>query len=225
MRIIFFLLLFLLAVFVLIIILLFFNVSFTIFYSDGFKYLKFKFLFINKKIRLDKKKKLKDNKAIDIENKKEKINIEIDESEILESIKDEIEKEDKLESIYKNIEFYKDIINKSLYGIKKLFKHLYIENVNIGVLIYKGDPFDTAIHYGKFSAYIYSTLSYISNIANIDIKRCDVRPNFVNDEEFIKFSCKIVIKPVIILIIALKVGFVFLKYKLKTKLKGKRDFK
>lgn len=225
MRIIFFLLLFLLAVFVFIIILLFFNLHLTVFYSNGFKYLKFKFLFINKKIRLDKKKKLKDDKILDIENKKEKIDVKIDESEILESIKDEIEKEDKLESIYKNVEFYKDIIDKSIYGIKKLFKHLYIENVNIGILIYKGDPFDTAINYGQVSAYVYSTISYISNIANIDIKRCDIRPNFVNDEEFIKFSCKILIKPVIILLIALKVGFVFLKYKLKTKLKEKRSFK
>ncbi|WP_367926111.1 DUF2953 domain-containing protein [uncultured Ruthenibacterium sp.] len=88
--------------------------------------------------------------------------------------------------------------------IRVLLKFVQIRDIRIVYPIHGEDAAQTAIRYGRFQAYLGSTLGVLQNFLNLHFKQVDILPDFNDNCEYRRyFYCKIQAIPFIIVIVAL----------------------
>jgi len=106
------------------------------------------------------------------------------------------------------------LLSKAFNRTKKLFKKTYFKEFELNVSISGKDASDTGIKYGNYSALIYTLLKQLSSILNLEIKKVDIEPDFIKENEDIEYSVKfkIKVKLISLLIFAIVIGLMILKF-------------
>lgn len=172
--------------------------SFSIVYDGDFE-LKIRYLFLCFRIFPPKEKKHRKSKN----KKKQKSEKEKPQEEKKNSVFDFV-KEKGLSGL---TEMLKSLANTVENAVSSITKHLVISKLDVNVLVVGEDAADTAMKYGYICSAVYPLISIIDN----HVKKCKHSENIVagfNDPEM-KIVCavKIRIKPIFLLITAVKTAF------------------
>lgn len=111
----------------------------------------------------------------------------------------EQKQETKKEKFLFSADLIKPVISITIYAFQEIVKTairfaktLKIYDVKIALLITGEDASDTAIQYGKTSAYIYSIYALLQNYKKIGRQaKIEIQPNFISQEKSTAFSFKV----------------------------------
>lgn len=92
--------------------------------------------------------------------------------------------------------------------LKFIIKHLKVYDLDLRIFVATDDAAKTAIEYGVVSTAVYNALQLVSNITNLKLKKVDLFSDFESKKSKLKFSVKIKISPIFLIISAI----VILKY-------------
>lgn len=125
------------------------------------------------------------------------------------------EKIDKLKDL---IEKVKIIWSSSQKGLKRLFKHIYIDGIVIDFVIAEGDAYDTAMRYGTVNAVAYNAINAVRFLFPVTVKTVYIVCDFDGKESRYDGELKVTLRPTIIFSAVFSVLFGLLKnYKSLTK--------
>jgi len=194
------------------------------------KYLFFTIYPMKKKIRPEKSKKKKD-KSPPAEEAVRDSTAEISEApqssesgEITENAeisenKDEADKDGKKkkESLSEKLDKLRDIIEKvkiiwgfSKKPLRKIFTHIYLDNLFIDFIIAGEDAHKTAVSYGTVNAAVYSAISAVRQLFPITFKTVDIVCDFDRKEPVYDCGVNVTMRPSTALSAAFAVLFGFI---------------
>ncbi|MEG1778600.1 MAG: DUF2953 domain-containing protein [Oscillospiraceae bacterium] len=131
---------------------------------------------------------------------------------------------EKTQNISETIEMVLDILRALPKAIKLLLKSFCIYDLQLTMTIGREDAHQTALTFGKMSAYIYSIFAVLNNIFKIKVKSMVIQPDFYGEEKNdVNASVKIVLIPIIAIIAAIYFAVAFLKDDKKTYTNSKED--
>lgn len=134
-------------------------------------------------------------------NEKEKKNKEKKKDKSKEPLSDKI---DKLVDIIEKVKIIWNVSKKHLLNI---FKHIYIEELMIDFLVADEDAYNTAMNYGRINAAVYNLINLIRTFFTVTIKTVDIVCDFDAKEPIYDISTKITVKPATILSAAFGILF------------------
>ncbi len=114
---------------------------------------------------------------------------------------------DKIDKLCDIIEKVKIIWNVSKKHLLNIFKHIYIEELMVDLLIADEDAYKAAMNYGKINAAVYNLINFIRTFFTVTIKTVDIVCDFDSKESIYDFSTKITVKPSTILSAAFGILF------------------
>ncbi|MDQ5984176.1 MAG: hypothetical protein RUMPE_01215 [Eubacteriales bacterium SKADARSKE-1] len=174
-------------------ILIFCPISFDISFEDTFS-MRCKFLFISFSVYPQKeKKKIRKNLQKNY-NKNNKVR--------------DIIKEKGLNGFLKLV---KKLVSISISVVKSLFKHLYIDNLDLNVMVAEEDAAATATRYGQVCSIVYPALNILLKNNYKQSYSVIIYPSFTEHKSKVTLKMKAHIKLIYILICAVKAFFKFIK--------------
>lgn len=129
---------------------------------------------------------------------------------------------EKKPSFLKDFETIKQLLGKATRGMLTVLKSLKITNVLLEMSVGASNPALTGILYGQLCAGVYSAKAFMDSLFHIEYKKIVTQPDFVNDKVQVNFSCIIALRPIIIVVIGIQIGFVIVKRWIKYKFAKKR---
>ncbi len=102
-----------------------------------------------------------------------------------------------------------DVGSKLLPLVGKLCRHIVFYDLHLRILVAGEDAAVTAINCGRYNGWIggvYATLQHLFTLKDPDIV---IRPDFTGTETQIDFRCKIRLRPLIALVMAIRMAAVF----------------
>lgn len=116
----------------------------------------------------------------------------------------------KLDKLSELIEKIKIIWGFSEKRLRKIFTHIYIENLMIDFVIAGEDACKTAVSYGTVNAAVYNGISLISSLFRTDIKSVDIACDFDGKKSLYNAAADITARPSTLLAAVLGIfgGFV-----------------
>lgn len=117
---------------------------------------------------------------------------------------------EKLDKLSELIEKIKIIWGFSEKRLRKIFTHIYIENLMIDFVIAGEDACKTAVSYGTVNAAVYNCISLISSLFRTDIKSVDIACDFDGKKSLYNAAADITARPSTLLAAVLGIfgGFV-----------------
>lgn len=158
----------------------------------------------------------------EVEAKREAARKEAEAAENLQETEKSKEKlSEKIDKLSDLIEKAKIIWGLSKKGLKRLFKHIYIDGIVIDFVIAEGDAYDTAMRYGTVNAVTYNVINAVRFLFSVTIKTVDIACDFDGKGSRYDGELKITIRPATIFSVAFSILFGLLKN--YSKLMGKRS--
>lgn len=118
---------------------------------------------------------------------------------------------DKLDKLSELIEKIKLIWGFSEKHLRKIFTHIYIENLMIDFIIAGEDACKTAVSYGAVSAGVYNVIAVISTVFRTKVKSVDIACDFDRKKPVYNAAANITARPSTLLAAALGLLAGFLK--------------
>ncbi len=165
--------------------------------------IKIKFLFFSFTLFPKKEKKNVNNKTIKKNDKEKDEKLKVKENKISGIIKEK--------GFGGFLKILKEIIKIVLGSAKELFKKIYIDFIDLSIVVVGEDAADTAIKYGK----VYSFISFASSVllknSDLNNSHINIVPGFNFEESKVNCATKIHFIPLSIVKIALCMLFNFIK--------------
>ncbi len=102
---------------------------------------------------------------------------------------------EKIEGIENIIEKVKAIWDSSHKGLKKLFMHIYFDDIVIDFRIAGEDAYKTAVTYGRINAAVYNVIAVLLTFFKTKIRSVDIVCDFVGKKSVYDGEVKITIRP------------------------------
>lgn len=118
---------------------------------------------------------------------------------------------DKLDKLSELIEKIKIIWGFSEKRLRRIFTHIYIENIMIDFVIAGEDACKTAVSYGTVSAAVYNGISLVSTLFHTGIKSVDISCNFDGNKPVYDAAADITARPSTLLAAVLGIFGGFIK--------------
>lgn len=99
--------------------------------------------------------------------------------------------------------------------IKKLLRHIKIDHVTLDATVCAEDAAQTAIAYGKVCSAAYPVLAYLNSCAKIGFKQININSDFSGNKPEFKFSARVSLQLIFLLIAAYRVYSEYKKFVLK----------
>lgn len=128
---------------------------------------------------------------------------------------------EKVDRLTELIEKIKIIWGSSQKGLKRLFKHIYIDGIVIDFVIAEGDAYDTAMRYGTVNAVTYNVINAVRFLFPVTVNTVDIACDFDGKKSSYDGEVKVTVRPATIFASAFSVLFGLLKN--YSKLTGKRS--
>ncbi len=106
------------------------------------------------------------------------------------------EKLDKLKDIIEKVKIIWSVSKKRL---KRIFTHIYIDDLMIDFVIAGGDAYETAMNYGRISAVTYNAITAVRLLFPITVKTVDIVCDFDGKKSVYDCEVKITARPATIL--------------------------
>lgn len=137
---------------------------------------------------------------------------------------------ERLDDISGILEKVKAVWDSSKKGLKKLFLHIYFEDIVVDFTIAGDDAYKTAVNYGRISAAVYNIIAVMSEIFKTKVRSVDIVCDFVGTKSVYNGEVKITIRPSTILSVVFMILFGLIRnYKIllgkKPKVKNQPDVK
>lgn len=140
------------------------------------------------------------------------------EEEAGESEKNKEKLSEKIDKLSDLIEKVKIIWGLSQKGLKRLFKHIYIDGIVIDFVIAEGDAYDTAMRYGTVNAVTYNAINAVRALFSVTVKSVDIVCDFNGKKSSYDGELKVAIRPATVFSAVFSILFGLLKnYKRLTK--------
>ncbi|MCM1329339.1 MAG: DUF2953 domain-containing protein [Ruminococcus sp.] len=136
------------------------------------------------------------------------------ETEATEKIPEEKSREklsEKIDKLTDLIEKVKIIWQSSKKGLKRLFKHIYIDGIVIDFVIAEGDAYDTAMRYGTVNAVTYNAINAVRFLFPVTVKTVDIACDFNGEKSRYDGEVKVTLRPAVIFSAVFSVLFGLLK--------------
>lgn len=124
------------------------------------------------------------------------------------------DKKEKKETLSEKIDKLKDLIGKakiiwsvSKNHLKKIFTHIYLDDLMIDFIIASDDAYKTAMNYGKINAAVYNAITAVRLLFPIKIKTVDIVCDFERKEPVYDCELKVTVRPATILSAAFGILF------------------
>lgn len=136
------------------------------------------------------------------------------------------EKKKLSEKLNENLDKIKDLIEKaklvwsaSQKGLKRIFRHIYLDDLVIDFIVADEDAYKAAISYGTVSAVTYNAISAVRLLFPITVKTVDIICDFDRKTSVYDGEVKITVRPSTLISAAFSIllGLVKVYYKLKVK--------
>ena len=170
-------------------------------YKDEFS-LKIKFLFFFKYVIFPMKEKKKEKE----EKQKEKPKTEETEKP---------KKEKRKMTIEEIIDMVIDYVNKFGPGAKMILRNIRFHRLELYWKVTAEDAAACGLKYGKICAWLSGVFGFFRNFVKIEKPKIKVFPDFISEKDEIYGGADIEFNPLIVIIGALRIAFVFLKDLLK----------
>ena len=170
-------------------------------YKDSFS-LKIKFLFFFKYDLFPMKEKKKEEKEKQEEPKAEKSS-------------EENQKEKRKMTFEEIIDFTVDCVKKYGPGAKMILRNIRFHRLELYWKVTAEDAAACGLKYGKICAWLSGVFGFFRNFVKIENPKIKVFPDFISEKDEIYGGADIEFNPLIIIIGALRIAFVFLKDLLK----------
>ena len=170
-------------------------------YKDEFS-LKIKFLFFFKYVIFPMKEKKKEKE----EKQKEKPKTEETEKP---------EKEKRKMTVEEIIDTVIDYVNKFGPGAKMILRNIRFHSLELYWKVTAEDAAACGLKYGKICAWLSGVFGFFRNFVKIEKPKIKVFPDFISEKDEIYGGADIEFNPLIVIIGALRIAFVFLKDLLK----------
>lgn len=158
----------------------------------------------------------------EVEAKREAARKEAEAAEDLQETKKSKEKlSEKIDKLSDLAEKAKIIWGLSKKGLKRLFKHIYIDGIVIDFVIAEGDAYDTAMRYGTVNAVTYNVINAVRFLFSVRVKTVDIACDFDGKGSRYDGELKVTIRPATILSAAFSILFGLLRN--YSRLVGKRS--
>ena len=181
-------------------------------YKDEFS-LKIKFLFFFKYVIFPMKEKKKEKE----EKQKEKPKTEETEKP---------KKEKRKMTVEEIIDTVIDYVNKFGPGAKMILRNIRFHRLELYWKVTAEDAAACGLKYGKICAWLSGVFGFFRNFVKIEKPKIKVFPDFISEKDEIYGGADIEFNPLIVIIGALRIAFVFLKDLLKnSKNKSVKDKK
>lgn len=118
---------------------------------------------------------------------------------------------DKLDKLSELVEKIKLIWGFSEKHLRKIFTHIYIENLMIDFIIAGEDACKTAVSYGAVSAGVYNVIAVISTVFRTKVKSVDIACDFGRKKPVYDAAANVTARPSTLLAAALGLLAGFLK--------------
>lgn len=92
-----------------------------------------------------------------------------------------------------------DIVGKATGGVKLIVKNLRVHDLTLKMVVAKTDAAETAIEYGKVSAYVFGGFAALQNYISMKNTVVEIKPNFLVDEGGFDLSFRALFTPLIVL--------------------------
>ena len=137
---------------------------------------------------------------------------------------------ERLDDISGILEKVKAVWDSSKKGLKKLFLHIYFEDIVVDFTIADDDAYKTAVNYGRISAAVYNIIAVMSEIFKTKVKSADIVCDFIGTKSVYNGEVKITIRPSTIISVVFIILFGLIRnYKVllgkKPKVKNQPDVK
>lgn len=137
---------------------------------------------------------------------------------------------ERLEDISGILEKVKAVWDSSKKGLKKLFLHIYFEDLVVDFTIAGEDAYKAAVNYGRISAAVYNLIAAMSVIFKTKVKSADIVCDFTGTKSVYNGEVKVTIRPSTILSVVFMILFGLIRnYKVllgkKPKVKNQPDVK
>ena len=184
-------------------------------YKDEFS-LKIKFLFFFKYVIFPMKEKKKEKE----EKQKEKPKTEETEKP---------KKEKRKMTVEEIIDIVIDYVNKFGPGAKMILRNIRFHRLELYWKVTAEDAAACGLKYGKICAWLSGVFGFFRNFVKIENPKIKVFPDFISEKDEIYGGADIEFNPLIVIIGALRIAFVFLKDLLKNSknksIKDKKNIK
>ncbi len=107
-----------------------------------------------------------------------------------------------LKEIWKTLQ---EVLPKLWRWVKWLVRSIRFYQIDIGVLVARGDAAATAIAVGQVEAYLHGILGTLGNFFDIRLRAISVQPDFIGEEDQYYLYFKVRIIPLIVLIAAVNI--------------------
>lgn len=118
---------------------------------------------------------------------------------------------DKIDRLRDLIEKVKIIWGSSKKGLKRLFKHIYIDGIVIDFVIAEGDAYDTAMRYGTVNAVTYNAINAVRALFSVTVKTVDIACDFNGKRSSYDGELKVAVRPATVFSAVFSILFGLLK--------------
>ena len=118
-----------------------------------------------------------------------------------------IKKPENVDDLTNMLGLIMDFIRVATGGAIKMLKNLRVRDLNLKITVAKYDAAETAVEYGKTSAYIFGSFAALQNYIRMKNTTIDIKPNFLIDEGSFSLSFCLVFTPLVVLWAALGILF------------------
>lgn len=178
-------------------------------YKDEFS-LKIKYLFFFKyQVFPEKEKKKKEEKPKEQKPKKEEVS-------------EKPKKQKQKMTIEEIVDMVVDAVNKYGPGAKMILRNIRFHRLELYWKVGAEDAASCGIKYGKICAWLSGVLGFFRNLMRIEKAKFRVFPDFICEKDEIYGGAEIEFNPLVVIIGALRIAFVFLKDILKNAKNSKK---
>lgn len=151
---------------------------------------------------------MSENKSVIVE---EKSDSDMEDIDVPEEKASKEKLSDKLDKLSELVEKIKLIWGFSEKHLRKIFTHIYIENLMIDFIIAGEDACKTAVSYGAVSAGVYNVIAVISTVFRTKVKSVDIACDFGRKKPVYDAAANVTARPSTLLAAALGLLAGFLK--------------
>lgn len=105
---------------------------------------------------------------------------------------------EKINKLTDLIEKIKIIWSSSQKGLRRIFKHIYIDGIVLDFVIAEGDAYDTAIRYGTVNAVTYNVINAVRFLFPVTVKTVDITCDFDGAKSCYDGEVKVTLRPAVI---------------------------
>ena len=124
--------------------------------------------------------------------------------------KDEKQADNKPQALTDTVGIVLDLVRSATGGMRMIFRNLLLSDLTLHMTVADEDAAQTAVNFGKISAYLYGAYAALQNYIRMKRITLDIQPDFLSDKGSFTLCFRVQLTPLVVLGAALRIGASFL---------------